>query len=112
MKYEGNGYFRAKASLAGDTIPLENVLVVIRGVDEENYGVEYSMITDNDGLTRLLTLPTPIKSLSETSDPSEQPFANYSLEAKIKGFSSITIDSIPVFDGETSFITLNMLPLE
>ena len=111
MKYQGNGFIKVRAALGSEKIPIKDALIIIRGVDEENMEIERSRITDADGITELVEVTTPSKMYSETPDPAEPPFANYSIEARKNGYKPVYINPIEVFDGETSFVEIAFLPV-
>lgn len=109
MTYDGNGYFRAKVSMANSTIPIEGAVVRVRGADEENRFVEYSLLTDIDGITESIALIAPTVEYSLVPDPAEAPFANYTVEVSKIGFAKMH-GTISIFDGKYSYENFDLLP--
>ena len=77
MKYTSTGKLIVRTIIAGGALPLPATLVHIRGADEENRFVEFSLFTDNDGITERIELPTPDVSFSLAPNPIETPYARY-----------------------------------
>lgn len=59
MVYTGEGYISFFTTAANDALPVEDVIIHVRGADEENRFIEYSLLTDRDGKTQKLALPAP-----------------------------------------------------
>ena len=55
----GKGSLIVKASTASGAIPLENVTVVIQGLDSDNSDTLISLVTDRDGITPRVELSAP-----------------------------------------------------
>ena len=62
MKYDSQGFIQISAYTAAGALPVPSVTVKISGNEEGNIGIEYSLITDRNGLTEVVALPTPAKS--------------------------------------------------
>ena len=111
MEFNGSGTLYIRAFTAGGALPVEGVLVRIRGTDEENRLVEYSVLTDKDGLTEKISLPAPDKSYSLSSGASESAYATYEVEIFGGGFYRKHFFNVAVFDGTDSFQPVAMIPL-
>ncbi len=111
MKYIGTGTLTAKAIVADGALPLQNALVNIRGADEENRFVEYSLLTDSDGLTETVSLPTPSVKYSLSPNPTEIPYASYDITAVADGYYPISIVGASVFANTHSLQVVNMIPI-
>ncbi len=109
MRYDGRGYLRIKTASADSAIPISGAVVRIFGTDEENYGVEYMLITDIDGLTEVFTLPAPAVGYSLTPNPAEVPYATYRAEIRKSGYENVDIGSLQIFDGIAGVLPVNML---
>lgn len=103
------GYFRAKATVAG-ALPLDGAIIRIIGAEENNRGVVHSLITDRDGVTRVLELPAPSRNFSGVPNPSEAPYSLYDLEITADGYYPKRIVGVSVFPGEETLIDINMIP--
>ena len=110
MKYDSQGFIQISAYTAAGALPVSNVTVRISGNEEGNIGIEYSMITDRNGLTEVVALPTPAKSYSLSPGASEQPYAKYDVQASADGFYEKNIYDVAVFSGIKSILPLEMIP--
>ncbi len=111
MEYLGTGTLTVKAIVADGALPLQNTLIGIRGADEENRFVEYSLLTDEDGLTQTVSLPTPAVQYSLTPNPTEIPYASYDITAVADGYYPISIVGVSVFANTHSLQVVNMIPI-
>ena len=91
-------------------IPVPSATVRIRGSDESNRFIEYSVLTDEDGISPTVNLPAPDISYSLTQNPSESPFSSYDIEIMKDGYYTKRIFTIPIFSGVTSILPVSMLP--
>ncbi len=111
MKYSGTGNLTVRAYTAGGALPVEGSVVRITGVDEWNRFVEYSLLTDIDGLTKIISLPTPELSFSQAPNPSEIPYGVYDVEISKDGFYTKKIKNVAIFAGVDSMQPINMIPV-
>ena len=111
MEFSGSGTLYIRAFTAGGALPVEGVLVRIRGANEENRTVEYSLLTDEDGLTERVTLPTPAKNYSLSSGSAETPYAIYDVEIFGGGYYQKRFFNVTLFADTDSFQPVAMIPL-
>ncbi len=111
MEYLDQGTLAVRVYTAGGALPLQNAVVRVTGADEDNRFVEYSVLTDEDGLTKIITLPTPSKSYSLAPGAVEAPYAIYDIEITSDGFYTKHINSAAVFSGVKSYLEVNMIPV-
>ncbi len=111
MLFDNNGYLLVNITTAGGSLPRENVLIRIEGADENNKGVTYSLLSDIDGVGRKISLPAPSRALSLSPSAPEQSFATYDISASLEGYYPIRITGVAVFDGETTVLPINLIPL-
>ncbi len=111
MEFSGSGTLYVRAFTASDSLPVENVLVRIRGANEENRLVEYSFLTDRNGLTALIVLPTPEKGYSLSPGAKENPFAVYDIEILGSGFYRKRFFNVAVFADTVSLQPVSMIPV-
>lgn len=111
MKYDSLGKIRVRTYAASDALPVKDVLVKIYGTDEYNKDVKYSLITDSDGITDLISLPTPAKSYSTSPGADENPYAVYNVELVKEGYYPKRIDNVPIFSGTTAVLPIEMILL-
>lgn len=111
MEFTGSGTLYIRAFTAGGALPVEGVLVRIKGANEENRLVEYSLLTDRNGLTDRISLPAPAKGYSLTSGSAEAPYAIYDVEIFGGGFYRKRFFNVTVFADTDSFQPVAMIPL-
>ena len=111
MQYDETGALLVKASLAGGAVPLEGAVIRIFGADDENKYVEYSLITDVDGITPKIKLPAPLKALSLSESQTDAPYSTYNVEASMDGYYTKKIFNLAIFPQTDSILPINMIPL-
>ena len=111
MPFNSIGTMIVNTYTAGGALPVPGTVVRITGVDEENRGVEYSIITDLDGVSEKISLPAPPSALSQFPGAKEQPYAQYNVELSAPGYYSKQIFNVAVFDGIETLQRVNMIPL-
>ena len=94
-----------------EAFPVENALVRIRGAAEENRFIEYSRVTDEDGVTEKVYLPTPKLSDSLTPTSPELPYAVYDVQVSKDGYYTSNFYGVTVFPGIYAVLPVNMIPL-
>ena len=110
MSYTDSGKLVVNITSAGGALPSANATVRIYGVDESNGGIEYSFLTDVDGISRTIVLPAPNRSLSLSPGASESSYALYNIVASLDGYYTVRISNVAVFDGETTVQPINLIP--
>lgn len=109
LNYTDIGGLSVSAFLAKDALPVEGVLIRVRGTDEENGDFARSRVTDVDGRTEIIELPAPERELSQTPRPAEAPYATYTVEAHKPGYYSKVIEGVAVFGGAVTVLPINMI---
>ena len=107
---KSQGKLRIRSYTAGGALPVEGALVRIRGAEESNRQVAYTLITDNDGLTPEVSLPAPLSEFSLAPLPNEVPYSVYDVEISAPGYYTKKISGLTVFPGVTSVQLVNMIP--
>ncbi len=110
MRYDAFGGLTVSTFAADSAIPIPDALIRVYGVDEENRGVEYSLLTDIDGKATLLSLPAPRKEYSMSPGAFEKPYASYDVYIEKVDYASKLFRGVAVFDGVTSALIVNMIP--
>jgi hypothetical protein len=111
MPFDKNGTLVVRAFTAGGALPVAGTVVRIYGSDEENRFVEYSVLTDIDGVTESIALPAPNASLSQAPNPVSPSYAQYNIEVSADGFYTKRIFNVAVFDSEETVQPINMIPI-
>lgn len=103
------GWLTVRAETGG-AYPIEGALVRIRGAEEANSEVVFSLITDRDGLTDKIRLPAPSESLSEYPEAKELPYSIYDLEIVADGYVPKRLYGLTVFPGISSLQVVGLVP--
>ena len=111
VKYTENGTLTVRTYTASGALPVKNSLIRITGVDENNRYVDFTLLTDEDGVTRIISLPTPDKAFSTGSGATEIPYAVYDIEASADGYYTKRISNVAIFSGVNSSQAINMIPI-
>ena len=104
------GELRIRAFIAHNAVPIEGAEITITGADENNGDIIFLLITDNDGVTDTVRLPTPDIKESLTPNATNQPYASYDVEIKKDGYYIKKIYGIPIFAGIGAELPVNMIP--
>lgn len=106
------GHLRFSVGTAGNTIPVRDATVYVYTEGNGNGKREllYTLISDEDGITSTVSLPTP--PLSESFLPQGPiPFSTYSIYAIKDGFYPLEGRTVPLFPGITSIQPINLIPV-
>lgn len=106
-----SGYLIVRASTASGAIPVEGVTVIVQGRDEENSNVFLSLITDRDGLTQKITLPTVSRDESLTPSANIKPYYLYNIEVYKDGYYPQHYSGVAIFEGITAVQNARIIPL-
>ncbi len=111
MVFDKFGTLRVNAYTAGGALPIPQAVIKIVGNSEENSYVEYSVITDIDGISEIIELPAPSREYSQTPGSPERSYALYNIEITAPGYYTKKLYDIAVFDGTETLQPVNMIPL-
>ena len=111
MKFNESGTLAIRTYTAGGALPIAGSVVRIRGSNEANRFVEYTLITDNDGITKIIALPSPGKAYSMAPGAQEAPYASYDVEVSADGYYTKRISDVAIFSGIDSIVPISMIPL-
>jgi len=106
----GTGYIIIRTSTAMGAIPVIGAIVNISGADKENSDIIISLRSDRNGTTEKISLPAPSKRFS-SSPGNTLPYSLYNLEVFAEGFYTRNYVNIPIFDGITSYQSVELIPL-
>ncbi len=104
------GTLQFRTYTARGALPVEGVRIVVSKTIGGQKHVFYSLLTDNSGLTQVISLPAPPKELSEAPDSPIQPYALYDAEITAAGYNDVIIRELPVFEGVLSVQRVPMVP--
>lgn len=113
MNESGNGFLRIRVTEAAGTLPVEGAVVRITEYPGEEDAAEgellYSLRTDANGLTPIVSLPAP--PAGESMAPgSAQPYAVYNISVTYDGYYPVEGVGVPVFDRITAVQPVSLLP--
>ena len=111
MPTEEFGTLSVRTYTASEALPIAGALVEISGAEESNRDLFYSVITDRDGKTENLSLPTPNRSLSLSPGALDVPYSVYDMQISAPGYYTKNVYGLTVFPGVTSLQLVNMIPL-
>lgn len=103
------GYLTIQARTAHDAIPLSGAW--IRVTDDRGNSV-YELRTDENGEAKEIPLETLDKRFSQTPYFSGLPYISYNVLARANGFNSLYLSDIPIYDQETAFLPLTLVPMQ
>ena len=103
------GYLTVRVSTARGAIPLSGATVNIRGGDAESSTILYSLISDRDGKTERVALPTPPMENSE-SPGMATPYSTYNIDVFKEGYIPLYFHNVPIFPSVISVQPAVMVP--
>ena len=107
---DSNGSLRVRTYTAGGALPVKDAIVRITGAEEDNRFVSYSLVTDRDGQTDVVSLPAPSVNYSLSPGPAELPYSVYDLVITAPGYLTKRISGLTIFSGVNSVQLINMIP--
>ncbi|HCR74419.1 MAG TPA: hypothetical protein DIW26_08695 [Ruminococcus sp.] len=105
----GTGFLRVEATSADRAYPAENALVIITEIKNGRENILYIFETDKNGSSPIAELPAPVFSGGEISD--KKPFSYYNVLVYAKGFYEVQNKNVAVFNGITSILPVNLIPV-
>ena len=113
MNQSGNGFLRVRVTEAAGSLPVRGAVVRITEYPAEEMSDEgallYSMRTDENGLTPVVSLPAPPAGDSLTPGAA-QPYAVYNISVTYDGYYPVEGVGVPVFDRITAVQRIALLP--
>ena len=105
------GALQIRAYRASEALPIQDAVVKIVGSGEYNSEIMISRLTDVDGLTDEMRLPTPSKSLSLAPSPPAVPYSVFDVEIVKEGYYPKKIFNVPIFAGVKASLPIEMIPI-
>lgn len=105
------GYLIIKVSTASGAIPVEDATVIVQGKDADNQDILISLLTDRDGLTKRVALPSPSRDLSSAPSPASKPYSSYSIDVYKDGYYPQHYNGAPIFEGITAVQNARIIPI-
>lgn len=114
--YSGQGGIVVQVYIARQALPLENVKVTIKSLENAPADVNEVRYTDSSGKTEKIFLPAPDMHFSMQAQEEVRPYAVYSVTAELDGyyvepeFGSDGVIAALVFDNVCSIQNVEMIP--
>lgn len=109
IQNESTGYLTVMVSTARGAIPLEGATVNVRGDTDDSSEILFSLLSDRDGKTPKISLPTPPKSNSDTPGGASA-FATYNIDVFKDGYVPLYFQNVPIFPSVHSIQPAVMVP--
>lgn len=106
----GTGYLIIQVTTANGAIPIAGASVAISGNTPQSADAFWESITDIDGRTERIALPTVPRAESEQPG-NPQPYLTYNIEVRAPRYRAALFTGAPIFDGITAFQTADLSPL-
>lgn len=108
------GFLRLQVTSGQGAVPIEGVEGIISKTVQDREYIIGRLLTDSSGVTKVIALPAPNRSLSEqprSESMQELPYATYDLSVNADNFVPVLIKDIPIFDGIVSIQPIGLQPL-
>lgn len=109
--YDSEGFLLVRVFAANSAYPIPGATITVSTIDGANSTVYAVLESDQSGITPLLTLPCPPRSLSESPGSNVLPYAEYTVECDKTGFYSVQKTNVPIFEGITTIQVFELVPL-
>ncbi|MGN1119215.1 MAG: hypothetical protein ACI4Q4_02580 [Oscillospiraceae bacterium] len=104
------GQMRFFIYTAREALPVVGAVCVISKILGGKQTVLHTLTTDISGQTPIVNLPAPSRELSQTAGSLVQPYSLFDAQVSAKGFTTVKLKNIPVFDGVLSLQRTAMVP--
>lgn len=81
-------------------------------ITSEETGATRELLTDENGHTRMVSLPAPPRQASLTPDSNQVPFYRYTVSVQAEGYVPVKVVGVQVFPGIESIVPVHMFPKE
>lgn len=104
------GYIQVRTFTAREAIPIEGALVTITQEDGNGTKLQWALVTDKDGLTPTVAVPTVSSTLS-LQPGVEHPYSQYTIQVDMPGYYRVKNIDVPVYGGITALQPVELIPL-
>ncbi len=111
MSNQAQGLLQVNVFTASGALPVENATVKVKGSEEGNGNIEFSVLTNTDGSTAKIPLPTPPREYSLSPENKSLPYSAYDIVITKENFYTRKINGIPMFEGVDAVLPVELIPL-
>ena len=104
------GQLQVRVSTENQAVPIPGAVIIITAQREETPTLIRSVISDQNGLTPLMDLPTKDRQLTLTPG-AIQPYATYNVDVTADGYFPKRFVNLPIYGGVTAVQNVSMVPL-
>ena len=104
------GILVVAVSAATGAYPIAGATVLVESDDEYDRISPIARLTDRDGMTEPISLPTPPRTLSLTPDGTQSPFSTYRIFVRKEGYYDKLVRGVPMFEGIRATLPVNLIP--
>lgn len=107
----GTGTLTVMTLAADEAFPIADSVVRIKGAGSNNKDVQFTLFTDEDGVTDTVKLPTP--ELAASLDPgyTGAAYSEYDVTVIREGYYTKLLRGVAVFPDTDSLLNVSMLPV-
>ncbi len=103
------GQLQIRVSTENQAVPIEGAVIMISHQDDYGTQLDYTLISDQSGLSEIIDLPTKDRNLSLSPDNSS-PFATYTIEINADGYIPKRFINVPIYGGVIAIQNVSMIP--
>ena len=107
----GTGTLTVMTLAAEEAFPIPDSVVRIKGASDANREIQYTLFTDEDGITESVELPTPELALSLDPTYEGHVYAEYDVTVIKEGYYTKLLRGVTVFPNTDSVLNVSMLPI-
>lgn len=105
------GTLRIQVMATLGIVPIPGALLTLSSTDGPDI-VNYTLTTDESGLSDIITLPAPALEYSLNSDQEVRPYSIFNLDVVASGYEPVSIQGVEILPGELALQQVMMNPLE
>ena len=104
------GSLQVRVSTENQAVPLVGATVLVTRGHNGETALARAMVTDENGTTELIDLPTKDRALSLNPD-NRAPYTTYTVEVAADGYYRKQFTDLPIYGGVTAIQSVSMIPL-
>lgn len=106
----GKGFIKVHLFTAKGVIPISGANIFIIESTEVEFEGGKILTTDQCGVSKVITVNTPDKIVSENSSSKELPYSSYDIYIRAKGYKDAAVEGVQVFPDMVSIQAIEMIP--